>query len=137
MSGAEFLDTNVLLYSISADARKADIVEMHLLASPARVISVQVLNEFANVAQRKYGVGWARPPRGVGDTFRTTLIVQPLTLETHRRGLAISERYRLGLYDCLLLAAAILAGCTVFHSEDLQHGRVIEGILEIRNPFAV
>ena len=46
-----FLDTNVVLYLLSADAAKADRAE-ELLAGGG-IISVQVLNEFAAVASRK------------------------------------------------------------------------------------
>lgn len=51
-----FLDTNVLLYLLSADAAKADRAEALLAAGG--VISVQVLNEFANVASRKLAMTW-------------------------------------------------------------------------------
>ena len=57
MGGAEpFLNTNVLLYLLSADAAKADRAEELLTARG--VISVQVLNEFANVASRKLDMPW-------------------------------------------------------------------------------
>jgi len=39
-------------------------------------------------------------------------------------------------WDCLLLASASLAECKLFFSEDLQHGRRVEG-LTIMNPFKV
>ena len=38
------------------------------------------------------------------------------------------------LYDALIVAAALEAGCTRLYSEDLQHGQQIEG-LTIENPF--
>ena len=49
-----FVDTNVLLYLISADAAKAERAEQVLAGRI--VISVQVLNEFANVARRKHSL---------------------------------------------------------------------------------
>jgi len=49
-TGPIFLDSNVLLYSISADPR-AEIARRALAVGD--VISVQVLNEFANVVRRK------------------------------------------------------------------------------------
>ena len=45
-----FIDTNVLIYWVD-DSTRADVVEQ-LLAQQA-VISVQVLNEFANVLRKK------------------------------------------------------------------------------------
>jgi len=35
----------------------------------------------------------------------------------------------------VLLATAIEAGCSVFYSEDLHDGQVLEGDLRIENPF--
>jgi predicted nucleic acid-binding protein len=46
-----FVDTNVLLYLLSADASKADRAEQVL--TEGAVLSIQVLNEFASVATRK------------------------------------------------------------------------------------
>ena len=68
MSGAEvFLDTNVLLYLLSGDADKADRAEE--LIADGGVISVQVLNEFASVASRKFGL---REPAFRGLSGRST-----------------------------------------------------------------
>lgn len=133
MSQTEFLDSNVLLYLISSDQRKARIVN-DLLVGEACTISVQVLNEFAFVALRKFKVSWPNL-RAVLEPLRSVLSVHPVTLEIHDRGLEISERLRFSLYDSLLLAAALSANCTTFFSEDLQHGQVIDGQLTIRNPF--
>ena len=51
-----FFDTNVLLYLLSEDNRKADRAEA--IIAMGGVISVQVLNEFASVASRKMGIGY-------------------------------------------------------------------------------
>lgn len=47
----------------------------------------------------------------------------------------IAERYRLTVYDGMIIGAALLAGCGVSYSEDLQHRQEIEGSLVIHNPF--
>ena len=52
----------------------------------------------------------------------------------YQRGLDIRTRYRLGLYDSLIVAAALEAGCKTLYSEDLQHAQGIEGVT-ITNPF--
>jgi len=54
--GSGFLDSNVVLYLLSADASKADRVERLLKTKP--VISVQVLNEVTHVCRRKLGMRW-------------------------------------------------------------------------------
>jgi predicted nucleic acid-binding protein len=48
--------------------------------------------------------------------------------------LRITERYRFSLWDSLIIAAAIAAGCDRLMSEDMSHGQTIEG-LAIVNPF--
>lgn len=133
MSAAElFYDTNVVLYLLSSDAAKADRAE-ELLASGGRV-SVQVLNEFAAVASRKLGMDWG-DIREVLAQVRAVCSVEPIGIETHERGLAIASRYGLNVYDAMIVASALLAGCTVLYSEDLQHGQVFARHLTVRNPF--
>jgi predicted nucleic acid-binding protein len=126
-----FLDTNVLLYLLSADVRKADRAEA--LMAGGGVISVQVLNEFAHVALRKFQAPWPAVHTSL-DAVRAHLVVTPLTVEAHALGLEISERRRLSVFDGQLLACALISGCDVFYSEDLQHGQIIAD-LTIRNPF--
>jgi predicted nucleic acid-binding protein len=133
MSDAEdFFDTSVLLYLLSEDFDKADRVEQ--LLAERGTISVQVLNELAAVALRKL-----RMPLGdvreILDTVRAVCRVEAVTVATHDRGLAIHERYRLSLYDSILVSSALIVGARVLYSEDLQHGQVIDGQLRVVNPF--
>jgi predicted nucleic acid-binding protein len=39
------------------------------------------------------------------------------------------------MHDALIVAAALLAGCTTLYSEAMQDGQVIDRQLTIRNPF--
>ena len=133
MRGAEvFHDTNVVLYLLSANTVKADRAE-ELLAAGGRV-SVQVLNEFAAVATRKLGMGW----KDIGEILsrvRAVCAVEPLAIETHERGLAVASRYGLNVYDAMIVSSALLAGCTLLYSADMQHGQVFDRQLTVRNPF--
>ncbi|NEV60641.1 PIN domain-containing protein [Thiorhodococcus minor] len=128
-----FFDTNVLLYLLSEETSKADRAEAVL--ADGGTISVQVLNEFASVASRKLGLSWAEIREVLG-TIRQLCSIEPLLLATHERGLAISERYGLSIYDALIVASALNAGCNLLLTEDLQNGQRIDETLEIRNPFA-
>jgi predicted nucleic acid-binding protein len=133
MSDADaFFDTSVLLYLLSGDTAKADRVET--LLSTRGVVSVQVLNEFAAVALRKLKMP-LNEIREILDTIRAVCAVEPITVETHDRGLAVLERYRFSLYDSMLVAAALIAGAKIIYSEDLQHGQVIDNQLRVTNPF--
>lgn len=134
MSAADrFFDTNVLLYLLSADPDKADIAE-NLVATGGQ-ISVQVLNEFASVAMRKLNMSCVEV-REVLKPVRALCQVIPLTEEVHELGLAVAERYRLSVYDSMIVAAALTGGCGTLLSEDLQDGFVIDRVLRVCNPFA-
>lgn len=133
MSGAEFFfDTNVILHLLSADTAKADRAE-ELLAIGG-IISVQVLNEFAAVASRKLGMTWSEI-REVLAQIRVVCPVEPVSVDTHDRALQVAERYGIPIYDALIVAAALMAGCATLYSEDMHDGQVIERQLTIRNPF--
>jgi predicted nucleic acid-binding protein len=127
-----FFDTNILVYVASDDAAKADRAEAAIAAGGA--ISVQVLNELANVARRKMRLSWAET-RALLDTLRGLLTVHPLTVEIHETGLDLAERYGFSTYDAMIAAAALHAGCDTLWSEDMQHGLALEEGLRIVNPF--
>ena len=131
-TGAAFFDTNVLLYIASGDATKADRAEAIVAAGGA--ISVQVLNELANVARRKMQMSWA-DTHALLDLLRGLLTVHPLALETHEAGLRLAERYGFAIYDAMIVAAALNAGCTTLWSEDMQHDMTLDEGLRIVNPF--
>lgn len=128
-----FVDTNVLLYLLSSDAVKADRAEAVLAGRI--VISVQVLNEFANVARRKMRLEWSAIEQALRD-IRRFAEVFPLTLQTHERGLALASRYQLTVYDAMIAASALEAGCKTLASEDFSTGQRLDGRLTVRNPFA-
>jgi len=127
-----FFDTNVLLYVASDDATKADRAEQ--LVGDGGIISVQVLNEIANVARRKMGLSWGET-HALLATIRGLLSVRPSTIEVHEAGLALAERYRLSIYDAMIVAAALDAECDTLWSEDMQDGMLLDGSLRIINPF--
>jgi len=130
--GDHFFDTNVVLYLLSADTAKADRAEDLIACGGA--ISVQVLNEFVAVASRKLRMPLAEV-REVLSQIRAVCKVEPITTETHERALNVAERYGLSIDDALIVAAALLAGCTTLFSEDMQDGQVIDQHLTIRNRF--
>ena len=133
MSERCFLDTNVLLYASLQPDHRSDAARA-LLARRCW-ISVQVLNEFANVARRKLVRSWPEIARALAAVRRLCAPPLPLTVATHEAAIAIAERSGYGLYDALIIAAALQGGCTTLFSEDLHDGEVIEGRLTIRNPF--
>ena len=127
-----FLDSNVVVYAFSDDPRNAAAED---LLGRGCEISVQVLNEFANVARRKLGFSWTEITEAVGAITTLSRAVHPLDLATHQDAFRLAERHKFGLYDALIVASALRAGCTALYSEDLQHGLVVEEQLRIENPF--
>ena len=57
------------------------------------------------------------------------------SFELFDHALEISQRYKYGFYDSLIIAASIKSNCRFLYSEDFQHGQVIEGV-EIVDPFS-
>jgi predicted nucleic acid-binding protein len=127
-----FLDSNVLIYIASGDRAKAHRAEKLLAEGGA--ISVQVLNEIANVARRKMRLSW-RETQAFLSSLRGLLLVHPVTVEIHERGLALAERHNLSIYDAMIAASAMQADCDTLWSEDMQQGGLIDGRLRIINPF--
>ncbi len=133
MSGKTFLDTNVLLYSVSRDDERTTHAQA-LLASGG-IISVQVLNEFAAVAHRKMNMPWEDVAEALEAIKILCPVPVPITVQIHEDALRIAMRYQYNIYDALVVAAALDAECSTLYSEDLQTGQIIDGRLTIRNPF--
>jgi predicted nucleic acid-binding protein len=139
MSDRFFIDTNIFVYtfdhrSLSKRARASTLIE-EALSTGNGVISYQVVQEFLNVAGRKF-----HPPLTPRDQrLYLDSVLEPLCevfagIDLYRRGIDISSRYGYSLYDALIIAAALQAECRTLYTEDLQSGQTIES-LTITNPF--
>ncbi len=133
MPDKAFFDTNMLIYSIAQEDRRAPRAE-ELLAAGG-VLSVQVLNEFVSVVRRKIRMPWKEVTEALEAIRILCPSPVPITIDTHETALRIAEEYGFGIYDALIAAAALEAECVTLYSEDLQDGRVIDDQLTIRNPF--
>lgn len=132
-----FIDTNILIYSISTDtgeSEKADIA-MALLDRDDCVLSVQVLQEFYVQATRA-SRPTPLPHRVAADLIRTWLRfqVQDNMIAILQSALEIKIAHGFSYWDSAILASAIAAGVTELFTEDLSHGRIVEGV-KIINPF--
>jgi predicted nucleic acid-binding protein len=136
---AEFIDSNVFVYLFDeTDQRKrgiADALIGQALETGRGHISFQVVQETLNVITRKLAT-----PVTPQDARRfLDRVLAPLwrvmpSLALYHRALDIQARHRYGLYDALIIAAALEAGCGRLFSEDLQHGQRVE-TLTIEDPF--
>ena len=58
----------------------------------------------------------------------------PITFEIHAAAVVLAREHGLSIYDALIVAAALEAGCDTLFSEDMQHQRAF-GAMRIVNPF--
>jgi predicted nucleic acid-binding protein len=128
-----FLDTNILVYAFIDDHRAG---VAHGLMDGDNRIAVQSLNEFALVARRRLAMPWSDIRASLTAIRRVCPDPQPLTLVVHSVGIRLAERYQFKLFDAMIVAAALAAGCDVLWSEDMHDGLVVDGRLTIRNSFA-
>ena len=137
MTPIRFVDTNVLLYAVSAlseDSAKR-LRALDLLLEDNLAVSVQVLAEFYHQATRD------RRPAALSHDHALQFIerighltVQNVTLEVFRTGVSISRRYQVSYWDGAILAAARALGCNILYSENLNHDQDY-GDVRVINPF--
>jgi predicted nucleic acid-binding protein len=139
LPGLFFLDTNIFVYSFDATAPQKQQTARNLihnaLGTQRGVISAQVVQEFLNVALRKF-----TQPMTITES-RDYLKITLLPLCRHYpsalfydRALLLKEATGFSFYDSLIVAAAVDMGCSTLLSEDLQDGRTVQGV-KIINPF--
>ncbi len=132
-----FVDTNVLLYAVSALSENAAKRRraLALLEEDDLAISVQVLQEFYHQATRPSRPAAITPEQALRFIEAIdSLPVQPITLDTFRAGVAISQRFGLSYWDGAILAAARAMGCDAVYSEDMSSDQDYGGV-RVLNPF--
>ena len=130
-----FLDSNIWLYAFLEvqDIRKHRIAK-DLIAKGGIAVSQQIIGEVCKALLRK----------SLMDEFEIQEIVHmfykrfnPLTLDEKDMilGSQLRLRYRFEHWDSLIVTAALRSKASILYSEDMQDGLVIEGTLQIVNPF--
>jgi predicted nucleic acid-binding protein len=141
MSGRFFLDTNIFVYTFDASAHakaaKATALVRDAIKTRIGVISYQVVQEFFNVAMRRFEspMSAAEADQYLAATFRPLLAVHS-SPALFSEALRLGSKFQLSWYDSLIVAAAIEAQCDLLYSEDLQHGQRLESV-SVTNPFAI
>jgi predicted nucleic acid-binding protein len=134
---SHFLDTNILLYSISqnpAESLKRDRA-LALLDDDLGALSIQVLQEFY-VQSTRASRADALPHELAAGLIEawTRFRIQDMTLSVLNIALRIRKTYGFSFWDSAIVAAALALGCERVYTEDLTHGQVVEG-LSIIDPF--
>jgi len=139
MNGKFFLDTNIFVYSFDsgsvAKARSATQLIERALTARSGVTSYQVVQEFFNVALKRFDQPMTRDQaeQYLSSVFRPLLTVNS-SQALFAEALRVFGKHRFSWYDSLIVASALQAQCNVLYSEDLQHGQKIGNLL-IENPF--
>lgn len=140
-SSVAMIDTNVLVYAHDTTTPEKQEIAIALIERLARerrmAISVQVLNEFYNIAVSPRKPLQMSHERAVNiiTTLMEAAQVLPLTPAITRRALYGVERYQLAFWDALIWAAAREYGIPTLYTEDFNPGATLEGVV-IVNPFA-
>ncbi len=140
MNAKFFLDTNILVYTfdsrVPAKQQKARQLVADALVTQQGLISFQVIQEFLNVASRKF-----TQPLSAQDCRRyLNQVLAPLckvfpSIKLYEQAIELAKQWGYTFYDSLIIAAALEGDCRIFYSEDLQHKQIIQDMI-ITNPFA-
>ena len=139
MSAKFFLDTNIFVYSFDsrhpAKQQKAQALIDKALTEHAGVIGTQVVQEFLNVALRKFEKPLsAQECRSYLDQVLNPLCDVIPSMNLYRQALEVKEETGFGFYDSMIVASAVQGGCKTLYTEDLQNEQRVAG-LTIQNPF--
>ena len=141
MNGRErfFLDTNIFIYTFDKDSKskreRAKSLVARALDTRLGVISCQVVQEFLNVATRKFST-----PLSVTEAqLYLAQVLTPLcevfpSTGLYSEALSISRETGISFYDALIVSSAIAGRCETLLTEDLRDGRRIRSV-KIQNPF--
>ena len=139
MNAKFFIDTNIFVYTFDSSApakqKKSQKLVAMALENGLGVISYQVVQEFINVATRKF-----KTPMSIHECRQyVETIMQPLceiypTFDLYKKSLETMNETGYSFYDSLIVSAAIISNCRILYSEDLQDGYKYSGV-KIKNPF--
>jgi predicted nucleic acid-binding protein len=136
MPGRSFLDTNLLVYTDDVGEPQKRETALALvdrcLQKSSGVVSSQVLQEYFVTVRGKLGVSAEIARRKVELFARFDVAL--IGFEDILAAIDLHRLHSFSFWDALVIRSAARAGCSVLYSEDLQHGRRIDG-LEIVNPF--
>ena len=139
MNGKCFIDTNIFVYMFDAGApmkaKKSKQIISRAVNEGLGIISYQVVQEFFNVASKKF----SKPMSMYECLYLLDSLFMPIcavfpSIDFYKTAFAVKDEAGCSFYDALIIAAAVQEKCSLLYSEDLQHGRVISGV-KIQNPF--
>ncbi len=134
MTVNSFIDTNIWVYAHFQDENQKSAIALELLETlPSLTSSTQVLNEYYSVMLKK-----KIADNLIQDNIEIIISIceiKIIAISTIRLAHQLKLKYGFSYWDSLILASALEADCDSIYSEDMQHQQIIEGKLQIINPF--
>lgn len=131
-----FIDTNILLYAGSkapVDQANQQIAQQ-LLSQPGIAFSVQVMQEFYDVAVRKQRLAITHEEAIVILNALQAFPILPIDYQLVLQAIDLKLQFQISYWDAAIIAAAQRLGCHTLYSEDLNHGQTYGGV-KVINPF--
>lgn len=136
MTGPCFVDTNVLVYADDAHdgvkREKARALLRRLVRERSGKLSLQILQEFFAAATKRLGLTAVDARRRV-EVFSRLDVVR-LDVDDVLAAIDLHRLHGLSIWDSLVVRAALVSGCRVLYTEDMQDARRFDG-LQVVNPF--
>ena len=131
------LDSNILVYAeLEPETDKGRRAQLTVAQAAAHgVLAVQALLEFLAVVRRRRPQSLPSAMDKV-EAWSKVFETAPTTAGVARAAAKLVRAHDLQVWDAVIWSAARAAGATLFLTEDLQDGLVLDG-MRVANPFAV
>ena len=127
-----FIDSNIWLYAFIEPPDKSFIAKSFIKGADI-TISTQVINEVCVNLVKKAHYPEAKI-RNLIESFYNKYSVLEINREILLKASDIRKHHNFSFWDSLILASALLGGCGILYSEDMQADFVMEET-RIVNPF--
>lgn len=138
MTDLVFVDTNIFIYAKddSDQEKRASAREwLEVLWREVRGrTSIQVLSEYYTALTQKTRFKVSRDDAWGDVCELLEWKPQELDVEVLVQARNLEGRFLVNWWDCLIIAAAQVQGCTLLLTEDMQDGQRFDGLI-VRNPF--
>jgi len=129
------VDTNILIFlHDEVNTSKKEKAENLLSDNP--VVSSQVISEYLNTMKRLFSPSKSKLDiiLECAEIIKDCNVV-PVLPSTLFLASTLIKRYDFQMFDSIVVAASIQAGCSILYSEDMHNNLVVNNTLTIINPF--
>jgi predicted nucleic acid-binding protein len=134
MNNTFAIDTNILIYLHDTDDFSVKRQIAFGLIADGPVMSSQVISEYLNVCFKRLKMSKV----DALDALMSWLPfcnIGPYNKDIYTKAQFLIKKYQFQLFDSIVVASALEAGCSTLFSEDMHHNLLVEKELKIINPF--